>query len=698
MSEKFMSQTNWVKALADTYDECVRQEGLLGRIDVRTVVTKDERVLEFVQRPLLPMYHDLRMADLVCEITKNGDFVKMYKVTEAKDRMTIVPVTSKSMARTSSPFPHGLAELVTIIQGDMVPLPEKDANETQLPADASDYLKQMDRWIHSKSFMESPKWDQTGVLAVYRYVRKGRLMEDLAKTFEDPKEFDAMREVLMKWFVVDLDEEEGNPDLSQNANMWRLWERFYRETEKQEEDGFCYATGIRGPIMKMAPKGLTRQGNKGKIFPVCATNMTPGTGIMTFRGPFFSEPEDACTINRDVSEKVHAMLRWLIDRQSWALSTKSLYPRVIVWDPTHPEHSIDVNVLFGKDPVSEYDPDMFVVDDSTGEIIGRKNEQGEVTRVNILRLASGGYVVEGLLDSVKNLVIMTIDSSGDDAARIAITGFSAMTADDYIQKLIYWHETTKHGRFEKGLTCRDILNLIVDVKGKQADVIKNYYTKFIVNSINTGRPLPEDIIRLAFSRCFNTVSYQQENGESVDSMLRRYSYNLDAACALIRKRAIDLNNGGCENYMNTLDENYTGRDYLYGRALACFDTIERRAQYSKKNSIERPTNAWRMMPRFFQQPATTTAHLMMVVNPYMDSNDRWKKSQYIMRTMNRILAEIAEQTTPGADKSEDAPLGYEALLGYHWQMNAFSNFRKNDPESGAEGDEADDSESAADDE
>ena len=43
MSEAIQFQTNWVQALANTYDACERQPGLIGRIDIRQVV-KDDKV------------------------------------------------------------------------------------------------------------------------------------------------------------------------------------------------------------------------------------------------------------------------------------------------------------------------------------------------------------------------------------------------------------------------------------------------------------------------------------------------------------------------------------------------------------------------------------------------------------------------------------------------------------------------------
>ena len=46
MSEAIQFQTNWVQALANTYDACERQPGLIGRIDIRQVV-KDDKVYEF---------------------------------------------------------------------------------------------------------------------------------------------------------------------------------------------------------------------------------------------------------------------------------------------------------------------------------------------------------------------------------------------------------------------------------------------------------------------------------------------------------------------------------------------------------------------------------------------------------------------------------------------------------------------------
>ena len=682
--KRHIVQSNWLKALADTYDACAAIPGVMGRSDVKTRVYKGKRgeadkVFETIQRPLLPIHHTVRKADVAVHITRNGKFVKAERLTDESTRTTIIPVNQDSVARTIGPegHPHPLMENIPIITFN-------DGDST--------YLRRLEEWVNSKDFQESPKDKTVGIMAVYEYVKKKTLLTDLKDAFPDEEQYSALVATMLKWVVDDLREGEGDKDLGKNENVWNQHIKHYEAMLREDpdyKDGFCYATGVRGPTLKIGANGLVAPGDRCKLFPVAYNNMKPGTGIFTNLGGLFTSPDDCCQVNEEVAEKAQSVFRWLYDRQSWSLVKGSYFPRIIVWDPTHPQNTIDVDELFGKDPVSEMSA-RFITDDATGELIGILKDDGEVEKVNKLRMASNGYVIRGIAEEVKDLVIMTVDGS-EGGARIAVTGFSNLSADQYIDQLIYWHKTTAYGPYNAGLTVNDITSLVVEKGGskesKSAKSLKRYYSKSVLQSINTGRPLPADIVRIAFNRTINTPSFlpDKDSHETAGELMKRHFRFEEKTCALLRKSAIDFDeNGGCPEFMKTLDESYNGRDYLYDRALACIDTMERRALFAKQkkddggqgkaSSIKRTTNAWRLMPRYFQMPATTLTHLMMVVNPYMESGDRFAKSQYILRVLNDIVARISEQTEV-CEGGVEMPLGTEAMLGYHWQMNYFNTFK-----------------------
>lgn len=114
-----------------------------------------------------------------------------------------------------------------------------------------------------------------------------------------------------------------------------------------------------------------------------------------------------------------------------------------------------------------------------------------------------------------------------------------------------------------------------------------------------------------------------------------------------------------------LDETLDNRSYLFGRALAYFDEIENAALYLDGNK-DRLTNAWRLMPTYFERPAVTAVTLMRKVNPYIERLSRTHSSLAASQQdgLNSVLARIAP-----SEANDEVDQVY-MLLGYAAQKDA----------------------------
>lgn len=118
-----------------------------------------------------PLYHEQRRADIVIELDSCGEAVGAryagYSVP--------VPVTVKSASRTTAGSPHPLADRLEYIAGDFT---EYYPENTCAAGNFEAYRAQLADWVRS---------DYSGkfVRAVYSFIERGRLLEEISPYFSD---------------------------------------------------------------------------------------------------------------------------------------------------------------------------------------------------------------------------------------------------------------------------------------------------------------------------------------------------------------------------------------------------------------------------------------------------------------------------------------------------------------------------------
>ena len=133
-----------------------------------------------------------------------------------------------------------------------------------------------------------------------------------------------------------------------------------------------------------------------------------------------------------------------------------------------------------------------------------------------------------------------------------------------------------------------------------------------------------------------------------------------------------------------LQEDYTSRDYLYGRLLATAENLEGYALYVAGET--RTTTAQRYMQQFANRPFSTWRNIELALDPYIKrlNNNRPEFLRSREKLLNDIMSKFEIQ-----DFNNDSALSGEFLLGYHSQKMAFelarqANQDKNTAEKSAE--------------
>lgn len=650
---------SWIQKLYETYGNC---QLMIGNI------TNNKEV------PLLPICHTTQKAQIEIVIDSIGNF-KRARIIPKEQSRTIIPCTEESGGRTSGEAPHPLCDKLQYVAEDYV---KYGGNKDSYFAE---YRSGLEKWrtLHLKAH------------AVFEYIKKGRVIEDLIayKTLivEDdinllkqrnrekldknaldifdvlPGRFNKKKgewvnwqaEALIRWEVEIPDDQCSKA--WEDKTLWESWIKYYSNTK--QEKSLCYVTGKELFSAEQHPAKLRNDGDKAKLI---SSNDASG---FTFRGRF-EDANQACSVGFEITQKAHSALRWLISRQGKVFFVKGDGGRkepgltVVAWATSGkpvPRVTDDSLSILGFDNLPEDKP--LIV--STAQDVANRFKNRML-----------GYASE--LGNTDNITVIGLDSASK--GRLAITYYREdLTASDFLKRIEGWHKT-----------CEWIHEYrYKDIQDKVTEKTNRIYQPFV------GAPAPINIAEAAYGSKVNDrlknstierllpciIDGQKLPGDIVDSVVRRacnragmdgreWIKTLTIACALYKK----FNEK--EGYSMALDENRKTRDYLYGRLLAAADCLERFALFVSEK--KRDTNAARMMQRFSDRPCNTWKNIELSLIPYKARlGGRAKKYQ-------DVIDEAMNLFEPVEDFTSDKPLSGEFLLGYHCQREALKP-KENEPKS-----------------
>jgi len=638
----------WIQKLYETYESC---QSMIGKVASKKEV------------PLLPICHTTNKVQIEIVIDHQGNF-KRARVVTKDDARTIIPCTESSGGRTSGEAPHPLCDKLQYVAKDYA---EYGGSKNSYFAK---YQSELEKWCTSQ--YKHPK-----ALAVFDYIKKGRVIEDLIsyqaliigddgklidkpekKSKDAPDIFKVLKdqsEAFIRWEVEIPDDK--CPKVWEDKTLWQNWINFYSNIK--QEKTLCYVTGKELLGAEQHPAKLRNDGDKAKLI---SSNDTSG---FTFRGRF-TDASQACGIGFEVTQKAHSALRWLISRQGKVFFVKGDGGRkepgltVVAWatsGKTIPRVTDDSLSILGFDDLPDDEP--FIVSTAQDLAIRFKNRML-------------GYASE--LGNTDNIVVMGLDSASK--GRLAITYYREnLTGSDFLQRIENWHKTCewihayrykdiqdkKTGEnkrfFQPFIGAPAPINIAEAAYGSRVDdKLKKSTVERLLPCIIGEQKIPRDIVESAVRRASNRAGMEEWE----------WNKTLSIACALYKK----LNEK--EGYSMALDESRKTRDYLYGRLLAAADCLERFALFTSEK--KRDTNSARLMQRFADRPCSTWKTIELSLIPYKARlGGRAKKYQDVIDKAMCLF-------DPAEDFTSDKPLSGEFLLGYHCQREALKP-KKDEPKS-----------------
>lgn len=560
-------------------------------------------------------------------VTEDGEFrgaEQIFDISEdskgksqKSEKKIIIPATQKSAGRSSTSAktsPHPLCDKLIFM------CPEnKESYEA--------YLEQLQDWCDSE--FACPK-----IKAILKYVKKGTILTDIASVGK------VKGDDFVCWRVLSTDCAEPEEVWKSPSVIDSYVNYCQSKTDTSSERALCYVSGEITTPAQLHLKGVVSfAGNAKLISSNDATNFT-------YRGRFADDSE-ALTVGFISSQKAHNALKWVVSNDGFRCGDRMF----VCWNPKGKKT---------KNPFASLFPDF-----SEAEENPTPTNYREILAKTVL-----GYKNNFKPEDETVTAVFEAASKG----RLSVCYYSEMKAEDFLERLRFWDETTawlyrRFGVAPNLVKSPDLKSIIDAAYGVPRTIGENQTveTDEKVLAIAMQRlllcrleraPFPADIMRSAVQKCSSLQLYDKLNREK----------QLFTTCAIIKKYIYDRFK---EEWNMALEPEKKNRSYQFGRLLAVLEKAERGAF---DNSEKREPNAIRMWSLFVKRPMyATTVIIEQLKNAYYPRLEPGKRGYYdkLIEGIMRVISEFPESEI---GKS----LGEEYLMGYYLQKDALYPKKNND--------------------
>ncbi|MBR1657018.1 MAG: type I-C CRISPR-associated protein Cas8c/Csd1 [Synergistaceae bacterium] len=580
-----------------------------------------ELASENPENGLLPILHSTANAQIELVIDEQGNF-KGANTVDKKNAVTVIPVTEDSGARSSGIAPMPFADKLVYIAGDYPKYAEgKRADNSKY---FSAYMSQLALWKDSG-------YSHPAVSAVYKYLEKASLMEDLIKSGVlelDPEKGKLLQGVKIAGilqedsfvrFVVQYNDLMRIPQTWRDSTLYDSFINFYSASMGNSQ--LCYAKGEVLPVTYKHPSKIRNSGDKAKLI---SANDSEG---FTYRGRF-SNKEEAFSISNDFSQKTHNALKWLIQKQGHSFDTLTL----VIWASALEEL-----------------PDEF-----GGAIESEWDDEETYTSLPNYKSWLQKYIMGFKQDFTNNTKVMVMGLDAATTGRLSIAIYDELRGSEFLNNLEKWHANSAWLRFWKGknTVCSFSIYEIIRAaygleQNERLECKKELEREQILRllpCIINGTKIPYDLVQTLYNKASNPLAYEKNyNHRNV----------LEAACGMYRAyKKGDIPVG--------YDPEETNRSYLYGCLLAIAEKAESDT-YDENDKKTRVTNARRYWANFAQRPYQTWQNIEERLRPYLDKHEH-------RSFIEKQIQDIMDKFTPEAF-SDNNRLEPMYLLGYHHYMS-----------------------------
>ncbi|WP_165209882.1 type I-C CRISPR-associated protein Cas8c/Csd1 [Streptococcus tangpeifui] len=579
---------------------------------------------------LLPIYHTSLKSNgkniITVKLDQNGSFYKAEFM--ANNQMIIFPVTADSVARSGNkPAPHPLVDKLSYYVSEV--------NQSQY----DDFHKQLTAWI---DYCEEGKVKEF-LMEVQHFILQSDFLsnilhslfgehyrrEGLKITYPDSSGKD--KTIDLSAYFLEFSIVQFHSLKDESVTSYKALHQSFISfiTANQDNLGTC---NISGRTEQITNKHRGLMGN-AKIISV-------SNKIEAYKGRF-KEREDVFSVGYETSEKIHLMIKYLLENKNsstWLGSSQYL----INWFSDDLANKSQLDIV--KPVFNDFFEDDEDEEDSLVSI--KPNEENKQIGSSFIR----GQKLFGN-DATYYVAILNKTSNG----RIALKYFRQLKVSQLLKNLETWQENyswvvrTNSGK--KVPTFNEIISAAYGVDRERYleldnDSFQSDQYQQLVTALIDGRPLPNTIVKK-----FETNIKQRQRYPKHWYQVQQVSLGI-------------LHKQYGKEFTPMLDHQETDRSYLFGRLLAIYELFEAQRYALDGGSQERITNAERYWNAYTGQPAKMMNHLENKIKPYEEVLKLNKPG--IWHKLDKERKEIIQLLTPMyAYKEFTQPLDYKFIFGYY---------------------------------
>lgn len=589
---------------------------------------------------LLPLYHTSLKSNgnniILIKLNKDGTF---YKAEFMPDNQSIIfPVTSDSVARSgSNPAPHPLVDKLSyyvqeVSQSQYEEFHNQLANWVCFCKEerVKDYLEKIQRFILRADFLN---------IVLNSLFGESYQRENLKVTYQDSNEKSKTIDLSACFIEFSIVQYHGFKDESVTTykELHQSFISFVRAF--QDNMGVCNISG-RNETITNKHRGL--MGN-AKIISVSNKGEA-------YKGRF-KEREDVFSVGYETSEKIHLMIKYLLENNNsstWLGSSQYL----INWFSDDLANKSQLDIV-----KPEFDS-LFEDEDDDIE------ERHQLIRPNAENQEIGSSFIKGRKlfgnDATYYIAILNKTSNG----RIALKYFRQLQVSQLLKNLenwqvIYsWEARTKSEIYkQKTPNFNEIINVAYGVdRGRYLELDNDSFRsdqyQQLVTALIDGKSIPNTIVK----KLEANIKHRQNYPKCWHSLQQ-------VSLAVLHKQY------GRE-FNPMVDHENTNRSYLFGRLLAIFELMEAQRYRIEGGNQERITNAERYWNAYTSQPAKLMMNLANKIKPYEETVKL--NSRGIYNKLEKERQEIISLLSPlMTNKDINDPLDYQFIFGYYSEKQYF---------------------------
>ncbi|EOT40726.1 type I-C CRISPR-associated protein Cas8c/Csd1 [Enterococcus columbae] len=571
---------------------------------------------------LLPLYHTSLRSNgkniISVLLDKQGDFLSAKFLEE--DEIIIFPVTQDSIARSGKyPPSHPIVDKLSYITTENEKLHEM-------------YIESFTSLLQGITDGEVNEF----LVAIKKFIDQANFYEKIEKyIFEnEEKKIDIANTFLT--FSISNFISGKTVSVTNYVNLHRQYIEYVENLDLPR--GIC---NISGEEQQLTSKHRGLLGN-AKLISV-------SNNKETYQGRF-SKGEDIISIGYRTSEKIHLMLKFLLENKNTNVRLRE-QQYLVNWFSDDLANDSEIDFINPSTFNLSGIPTFLQVSNNVklatedNKLIGKSFLKGEQ------QFSDGSKYYVAIIDKASN-------------GRISLKYFRELSISQLYRNLQKWQFNYKWEYFDQKAkkmvgTIPSMGQMILAAYGIESNqklelsndkFFKDQFQKMIMALID-GQKIPINIEKALEQNVKQRLKYEE-----------KWYTVLYTALAIFHNR-------NEEDLKRMLDENNTNRSYLFGRLLAVFERIEDATYTSGKDGTKRVTNAQKFWTSYSNKPATYMQTLLEKTQYYEQtlSNSHYGLAQKLKKEKEKIITAIHDHYIDSKELNQ--PLDYHFIFGYYAETN-----------------------------